>query len=286
MSQLFSGHVVTEKGNDYGRVIIITGNDYIDDRKYHDVYKYCNNLIAWQTNKIGNINFGVKLLKNHNNLITKEDEIILKEIIESKLKKIGFVQMIKTAGKHDDIDLSNQEVYFLPNNFYVHGDLFTRGTKIKELPKNLIVDGDIQAHHSSIEVVNNNIHANGIIDLSYSNVVKLPKEIHTQYLDLSHTPISTIKNLRKVNFGLSLSNTAIKELPTRILKYKSLDLSGTDIEKLNEGMHIDGNLDLSFTKIKNLPKRMTITGNLYIRNTEIETIPKNVKVRGVVYQKH
>ena len=89
MCDLFSGHVVTEKGKNWGKVLVITGVHHEKDREDKSVKKYDTNLIAWETEEKANVNSGVKFTHDCGQGISGKEKEELKKIVDKYIKKKG-----------------------------------------------------------------------------------------------------------------------------------------------------------------------------------------------------
>ena len=83
MCNLWSGHVVTEKGKDWGKVLFITGIHHEKDRENPQVGKYKSNLLAWETIKEGSFNKGVKITHDCGQNISSKEKKALIELVNT-----------------------------------------------------------------------------------------------------------------------------------------------------------------------------------------------------------
>ena len=142
MCQLFSGHVVTEKGKNWGKILVVTGIHHDKDREHSSVKKFGENLSAWETIEKADINSGVKFVHSCGKKISKDEESALIEIVNAWIKKKGPVYFFeKVFASETDLDLSGctiPEGIKLPDSVGEWLDL--RGCTIPEgfqIPENL-----------------------------------------------------------------------------------------------------------------------------------------------------
>ncbi len=95
MCNIFSGHIVTEKGKDWGKVIVITGIHHEEDRKNKRVSKYEENLLAWETKEPGSLESGVKITHSCGNDISEKEKQALVEITNAGIIKLGYNYFMK-----------------------------------------------------------------------------------------------------------------------------------------------------------------------------------------------
>jgi hypothetical protein len=89
MCNYYSGHIVTEKGKDWGKVLMITGVHHEKDREDSKVSKYGENLLAWETVKEFTFSEGIKFTHACGQKISAEEKQALKEIVEDWAKEKG-----------------------------------------------------------------------------------------------------------------------------------------------------------------------------------------------------
>jgi hypothetical protein len=193
----------------------------------------------------------------------------VKEFLKSQEKR-------KIVKNYDPDDLLNigileqngqwYDIFNLPENFTVKGDLDLSDTKIKELPKGLTVGGNLYLCSTPIKELPEDLKVSGDLDLSDTQIKELPQDL-------------------KVDGGLYLSDTQIKELPQGLIVNGDLDLSNTPIEYLSEGLTVGRDLCIINTKIKELPEGLTVGRDLYI-NTKIKTIKRSLlkNVEGSIHK--
>jgi hypothetical protein len=98
MCNYYSGHIVTEKGKDWGKILMVTGVFHEIDRIDPKVSKYGENLLAWETVKEFTFSEGIKFTHSCGQDISAEEQEMLKEIVEDWATKKGdgyFLQKLK-----------------------------------------------------------------------------------------------------------------------------------------------------------------------------------------------
>jgi hypothetical protein len=83
MSTLFSGHVVTSKDENWGKVLVITGFNHKKDREDPIVSKHEPYLLAWETIKEFDVRSGVRFTHDCGQNLSKEDKDSLKIIVDA-----------------------------------------------------------------------------------------------------------------------------------------------------------------------------------------------------------
>ncbi len=144
MCNFVSGHVVTEKGKNWGKVLVFTAIHNEIDRQQKSFFKYGENLIAWETIKPGNVSEGVNFTHDCGKNIPKKEKSALKEIVNDWIIKKGIDYFIKKIFKNNtDLNLRGTGITSLPDNLSVGGYLDLKGTGITSLPDNLSVGGSL-----------------------------------------------------------------------------------------------------------------------------------------------
>jgi hypothetical protein len=94
-----------------------------------------------------------------------------------------------------NLNLKNcPDIYVLPNNLHVYGDLYLCGTSITSLPDDLFVRWGLDLSSTDFTSLPDNLTVNGWLDLRDSYITELPNNL-------------TVKNT------LWITNTKIKYLP-------------------------------------------------------------------------
>jgi hypothetical protein len=212
MCDLFSGHVVNQKGKNWGKVLVVTGIHHEKDREHPSVKKIGENLSVWQTIKKADVNSGVEIVHSCGKKISKEEESALIEIVNSWIKKQG-------------------NIYFFEKVFESETNIDLRGCTI---PEGLKLPGSV----------------GGSLDLSGGTIpegLKLPESVGGS-LDLRRCTIPEgLKLPESVGGSLDLRGCTIPEglkLPESVGEW--LDLRGCTIpEGLKLPGSVGGSLDLS-----------------------------------------
>ena len=229
----------------------------------------------------------------------------------------SFLQSQKEKGKIESFnlyDLKNlgvleqdgtwYDIFNLPENFTVKGDLDLFNTKITKLPEGLKVGGNLNISDTEITMLPEGLKVGGSLDISGTKITKLPEGLEVGgNLYLSNTEITRLPEGLEVGGGLDLTKTKITELPAGLKVGGYLDLRNTEITELPEGLEVGGDLyldatkitelpeglkvggslDLNGTKITRLPEGLEVGGNLYLSNTEITELPEGLEVGGDLY---
>jgi hypothetical protein len=183
-----------------------------------------------------------------------------------------------------DLYLSNTQIEKLPEGLTVGGYLYLNGTQIKELPQDLKVGGGLYINYTDIEVLPQGLKVGGYLDLRSTKIKELPQDLKVGgYLDLRSTKIKELPQDLKISGSLCLNGTQIKELPQGLTVGGGLYLRNTPIEILPKGLTVGRDLEISYTKIKELPKELTVGGSLDLSNTQIREIPQGLIVGGDLY---
>ena len=98
MCNIFSGHVVADKGKDWGKVLIVTGVHHeVDREKIGDKYK---SLVAWETKEDLTFNKGVKTTHDCGSGVDKEEITALLKLVESYGKENidNLVDLVVNSG--------------------------------------------------------------------------------------------------------------------------------------------------------------------------------------------
>jgi hypothetical protein len=109
------------------------------------------------------------------------------------------------------------------------------------------------------------------------------------YLDLSHTDIESLGNLKSVGGNLDLEGTPIQSLGNLTSVGGNLNLRRTSIESLGNLTSVGGGLALYDTPIESLGNLQSVGGNLILWGTPLSTmytkeqIRKMVNVDGEIY---
>ena len=95
MCNYYSGHIVTEKGKNWGKILMITGVHHEIDREDPLVKKFGENLLAWETKKSFTFSEGIKFTHSCGKYIREEEKQALRELILSWAKKKGDKYFLK-----------------------------------------------------------------------------------------------------------------------------------------------------------------------------------------------
>ena len=101
MCNMFSGHVVSQHGKDWGKVIYLSGIHHERDAKTPMVKKYGKDVIAWETLKTGNKDSGVRFSHVCHGMCCTVDEYGLESIVEKWLKKQSYEYLIGSIADED-----------------------------------------------------------------------------------------------------------------------------------------------------------------------------------------
>ena len=134
-----------------------------------------------------------------------------------------FLQLQENKGKVKDFDPEDlinigileqdgtwYDIFNLPENFTVKGDLDLFNTKITELPKGLKVKGDLFLSDTKITELPEGLKVGGSLDINGTKITRLPEGL-------------------EVGGGLDLNGTKITELPEGLEVGRALYLSGTKV---------------------------------------------------------
>ena len=99
MCQVFSGHVVGDKGKDWGKVVVVTGVHHEKDReKIGNKYK---KLVAWETVESCTFDKGVRAVHDcGSSLPSKEINKLLEFVVEYGKKNIDY--LFKLVGNDEN----------------------------------------------------------------------------------------------------------------------------------------------------------------------------------------
>ena len=89
MCNLFSGHVCTEPGRNWGKVLVITGVHHEKDREHKSVSRCGENLIAWETVEKADVTSGVKIVHTSGQTVQEQEKQALIEIVNAWILKKG-----------------------------------------------------------------------------------------------------------------------------------------------------------------------------------------------------
>lgn len=125
MCNVFSGHVVTEPGKHWGKVLIVTGIHHEKDREHKSVSKFGENIAAWETLTEGDLNSGVKIVHSCGKSIPQKEVVALVEITSNYLKKSGYNSIIKQiVKKSDNVELKGLTITPLPDSLKVENQIY------------------------------------------------------------------------------------------------------------------------------------------------------------------
>ena len=215
MCTLFSGHVVNEKGKNWGKVIVITGIHHEEDREKIKETQ----IIAWETKEKADVNSGVNFVHNCGQNIPLLELRKLQNIVEEKIKKLGNNYFIKKiAESNNRVSLTGTDISELPDNLVIEGDLYLQYTKITKLPKGLTVGGNLILHHTNITGLPNDLRVGESLDLENTNISELPDNLEVDgFLDLQYTKITKLPKNLTVHGFLNIERTNITELPDDLI---------------------------------------------------------------------
>lgn len=180
-----------------------------------------------------------------------------------------------------DLNISFLNIPFLPSGLEVSGHLNCNCTYCNELPK----DWKFKSlEMSSCHLVHlpEGMVVDGSLDLSSNPIRKLPKRLTVKGdLILDYTLIQSLPPDLYVGNTLSLKGSWIKLIPPN-LNAKNLNLQETKIKRLPEGFVLEGDLDLSDSRITTLPNKMSVLGNLILDRCDMLTsLPETLKVGAI-----
>jgi PcfJ-like protein len=172
-------------------------------------------------------------------------------------------------------------IYKLPENLTITGNLDLSDTPITSLPQGLKVSGDLDLRNTPLTSLPAGLEVGGSLFICNTPITSLPAGLDVGGdLFICNTPITSLPEGLKVSGSLYLSNTPITSLPEGLKVGGYLGLSNTPITSLPEGLKVRGDLDLSNTPITSLPAGLEVSGDLYLEGSNVSVIPPAVKIGG------
>lgn len=240
------------------------------------------------------------VLKNEKHLCIGGERDAFKYVRRKKVSR-AFLETVFDLGNLISLDLSNTEIYVLPDGIGRLGNLqylTLNNSSAEEIPESIGSLGNLgylDLNYTSLKELPESIGKLSrlqYLSLNYTYIKVLPESIaglrrlQSLYLASSHLEllpecIGSLKNLR----NLDLSNTLISKLPESIgsLSYlRKLNLSHTFISELPDsmsGMHSLRHLKLGNTKIDRMPEGMGQLNNLQtldLDTTHISELPEYI----------
>lgn len=148
------------------------------------------------------------------------------------------------------------------------------------LPENLVVNGDLSFNDTLIKSLPNNLTVKGTLDLSFCKIKELPENLTVENeLLLGLTSIKELPETLKVGGHLDLTDTLIKSLPKNFKSNGDLILSVSNIKELPENLVVNGDLVIHGCSFKYLPKYLTIKGELIFTNSSLLELPENLTIK-------
>lgn len=175
------------------------------------------------------------------------------------------------------------DIYDLPKNLHIRGDLHLEDSDIERLPEGLRVDGMLNVQSTrSLRELPKNLKVGDIL-VSGSALTELPEglEILHGSLNLKATQIAKLNKGLIVPGDLDIRRTPITELPEGA-DLGSCYLEDTNVATLGKGIRVRGNLSLVGSNVTALPEGLVVDGNLNLTGTGIWEIPPDAVIKGKI----
>ncbi len=206
--------------------------------------------------------------------------------LQTFLKKEGYrLQVPPNRSGLLEVDGKCLDIYNLPRNLRLSGDLDLSNLGVRHLPEGLTVGGNLNLKGNPITALPEGLEIGGNCDVSDTPITTLPKRsTFGGNLNLSGTPITQLPEGLHIRGSLNLSDSSITELPEGLYVSKSLVLRNTRITVWPDGLTLvgRGDLDLSGSPITTLPEGLFVRGDVILSKTALRSLPKDLKVLGTL----
>ena len=186
-----------------------------------------------------------------------------------------------------DLELVHLNIKSLPDNLTVNGSLHLSHSIIKQLPKNLKVKKVLQLSNTGISEIPDGTEVGGSIYAERcTNLKILPNSLAEVkgFLQLGLSGVEKLPEGLKVNLGLTLDHSSIKELPDNSVVGEGLSLVNCkNISYLPRNLSVGESLNLEGSSVKKLSEDLKVGKDLYLDGTDIRDIPLTAVVGGIIY---
>lgn len=218
-------------------------------------------------------------------------------VLEGDLNLEGYgLARIPSLSCTGELNLKNNELTELPEDYTQIGELNLRRNKISQLPQNFKQTHYLDLSENKIRYLPRDFEQTAHLDLSYNLLLQLPEHFtqtaslylqnnlltqlpenfkQTHYLDLSHNRLTHLpKKFKQVNF-LNLAYNKIHSLPNNFTQApgKHLCLTANKLTHLPRNFKQNGHLSLDANKLRVLPKNFKQNGQLHLRANQLIFLP-------------